>query len=219
MAKDPILIVGGGRAAASLIDAYREAGGDALITLVSSDEQPPYNRPPLSKGVLRGEMEPVRRAGPSARGLRRPGRRVTSRNHGRVGGHQGPYGHGAAGEELSYGTLVIATGARPRALAVPGDDLPAVHTFRTLADAEAVKAEAAEARKALVVGGSFIGSEVAASLSMLGVEVTLVELGERLVPALASAELSSRSRSCSRSTASSSCSARRSRSSTRTDAC
>ena len=58
MAKDPIVIVGGGRAAASLIDAYREEGGDALITVVSEDEHPPYNRPPLSKGVLRGEMEP-----------------------------------------------------------------------------------------------------------------------------------------------------------------
>ena len=58
-AKEPIVIVGGGRAAASLIDAYREEGGDALITVVSTDDQPPYNRPPLSKGVLRGEMEPL----------------------------------------------------------------------------------------------------------------------------------------------------------------
>ena len=53
------MIVGGGRAAASLIDAYREAGGDALITVLSAEEHPPYNRPPLSKGVLRGEMEPL----------------------------------------------------------------------------------------------------------------------------------------------------------------
>ena len=58
-AKDPIVIVGGGRAAASVVDAYREAGGEALITIVSTDEHPPYNRPPLSKGVLRGEMEPT----------------------------------------------------------------------------------------------------------------------------------------------------------------
>lgn len=190
MAKDPILIAGGGRAAASLIDAYREAGGDALITLVSSDEQPPYNRPPLSKGVLRGEMEPLEalvhlpeeyddlvvelRLGTTVESVDTRAHTVTV----------------AGGDELSYGTLVIATGANPRVLAVPGNDLPAVHTFRTLADTEAVKAEAAEARKALVVGGSFIGSEVAASLSMLGLEVTLVEMGERLVPALASAELS-----------------------------
>ena len=57
-AKDPILIIGGGRAAASFVDAYREAGGEALITILSADRPPPYNRPPLSKGVLRGEMAP-----------------------------------------------------------------------------------------------------------------------------------------------------------------
>lgn len=190
MAKGPILIVGGGRAAASLIDAYRAAGGDALITLVSSDEHPPYNRPPLSKGVLRGEMEPLEalvhppeeyddlvvelRLGTTVESVDTKAHTVTV----------------AGGDELSYGTLVIATGASPRTLAVPGNDLPAVHTFRTLADAELVKTEAADTREALVVGGSFIGSEVAASLSMLGLEVTLVEMGDRLVPALASAELS-----------------------------
>ena len=85
---------------------------------------------------------------------------------------------------------MIATGARPLSLPVPGADLPAVHVFRTIADAVSVKEQAADARKALVVGGSFIGSEVAASLSMLGLDVTVVEMGDRLVPALASAELS-----------------------------
>jgi NADPH-dependent 2,4-dienoyl-CoA reductase/sulfur reductase-like enzyme len=86
--------------------------------------------------------------------------------------------------------LVIASGARPRMLPTPGADLPAVHTFRTLADAIGVKAEAEGARKAVVVGGSFIGSEVAASLRMLGLDVAIVEMGERLVPALGSADLS-----------------------------
>ena len=190
MAKEPILIVGGGRAAASLIDAYREEGGDALITVVSTDDQPPYNRPPLSKGVLRGEMEPLEalvhtaeewddnlvelRLETSVEAVDTDGHTVTL----------------AGGETLPYGTLVIASGARPRTLPVPGSDLPAVHTYRTLADAQQVRKEALDARKALVVGGSFIGSEVAASLSMVGLEVTIVEMGERLVPALASAELS-----------------------------
>jgi NADPH-dependent 2,4-dienoyl-CoA reductase/sulfur reductase-like enzyme len=91
---------------------------------------------------------------------------------------------------VPYGTLVIASGATPRTLPLPGADLPAVHTFRTLDDATTVHAEALEARKALVVGGSFIGSEVAASLRILGLEVTIVERGERLVPQLGSAELS-----------------------------
>src|SRR5262245_52662591 len=67
----------------------------------------------------------------------------------------------AGGESVPYGTLVIASGAVPRTLPVPGADLPAVHTFRTLDDATTVRDAAAEARKALVVGGSFIRPEVA----------------------------------------------------------
>jgi 3-phenylpropionate/trans-cinnamate dioxygenase ferredoxin reductase subunit len=190
MAKDPIVIVGGGRAAASLIDAYREAGGDALITVVSEDEQPPYNRPPLSKGVLRGEMEPNAALVHTAEeydDLAVELRLDTTVESIDTDAHAVAI---ADGETIPYGTLVIASGSRPRTLAVPGADLPAVHTFRTLADAVAVKEEASEARKAVVVGGSFIGSEVAASLSMLGLEVSIVEMGDRLVPALASPELS-----------------------------
>jgi NADPH-dependent 2,4-dienoyl-CoA reductase/sulfur reductase-like enzyme len=190
MAKDPIVIVGGGRAAASLIDAYRAAGGDALITVVSADEHPPYNRPPLSKGVLRGEMEPLDvLVHPLAEyedmvvelRLQTPVEAVDTEAHTVLL---------AGGDTLPYGTLVIASGTRPRVLAVPGADLPAVHTYRTLADAIAMREEAPEARKALVVGGSFIGSEVAASLRLLGLDVTIVEMGDRLVPALASATLS-----------------------------
>ena len=190
MASDQIVIVGGGRASASLIDAYREEGGDALITVVSDDEQPPYNRPPLSKGVLRGEMEPSAALVHAAEEYEdllvdlRLGARAVSVD---------PSAHTVTlddGSELSYGSLVVATGAHPRVLDVPGADLPSVHTFRTMADALATREEALEARKAVVVGGSFIGSEVAASLRMIGLDVTVIELGERLVPALASAELS-----------------------------
>ena len=191
MAKDPILIVGGGRASASFVDAYREAGGDALITIVSADESPPYNRPPLSKGVLRGEMEPdaalvhdVEEYDDLVVELRLD-TRVESVD---------PAAHTvqlAGGASMPYGTLVIASGAHPRRLTVPGGDLPAVQTFRTLADAVGLTQQAPEARKILVVGGSFIGSEVAASLRLLGLEVTLVEQGDHLVPALVSEELSS----------------------------
>jgi 3-phenylpropionate/trans-cinnamate dioxygenase ferredoxin reductase component len=190
VANDPIVIVGGGRAAASFVDAYRENGGEAAVTILSADTQPPYNRPPLSKGVLRGEMEPQEalvhspaeyedeiielRLETSVESVDTDSKSVRL----------------ASGETIPYGTLIVASGARPRVLPVPGADLPAVHTFRTLDDATAVAAEAEEARKALVVGGSFIGSEVAASLRMRGLEVTIVELGERLTPALASPVLS-----------------------------
>jgi NADPH-dependent 2,4-dienoyl-CoA reductase/sulfur reductase-like enzyme len=190
MAIDPIVIVGGGRAAASVVDAYREAGGEASITILSADEHPPYNRPPLSKGILRGEMEPAEALVHTAEEYED---QVVELRLETTVASVDPDAHTvrlASGETLPYGTLVIASGARPRTLPVAGADLPAVHTFRTLADATSVVAEAADARKALVVGGSFIGSEVAASLRMLGLDVTLVEMAEHLTPALASPELS-----------------------------
>jgi NADPH-dependent 2,4-dienoyl-CoA reductase/sulfur reductase-like enzyme len=186
-----IVIVGGGLSAASLAVAYREEGGDELVTIISSDDRPPYNRPPLSKGFLRGDIEDEQqtfveplefyddnvidlRLGTEATSLDPGSREVTLSD----------------GQRIAYGTLVLATGARPRVLPVPGADRVGVHTYRTLADATAVRAEAAEAHKAVVVGGSFIGSEVAASLRLRGLDVTVVEMGERLMPALSSDELS-----------------------------
>ena len=215
-----IVIVGGGVAAASLAVAYREEGGDELVTILSSDDRPPYNRPPLSKGFLRGEIEdeqqtfvqPLEFYDENVIDLRLEVD-VTRLD---VGSREVTL---SDGQQVPYGSLVLATGARPRALPVPGTDRVGVHTYRTLADATAVRAEAAEARKAVVVGGSFIGSEVAASLRLLGLEVTVVATGERLMPALSSDELSTSSPTCTGSTASSSCSATRSRSFTVTASC
>ena len=190
MARDPIVIVGGGLASARVVEEYRNAGGEAMITLLSADERPPYHRPPLSKGFLRGEVEADEvlvqpesfyeesvvdlRLGVEVDGVDTAARELSL----------------AGGESIPYGTLVIASGARPQRLPAPGVDLGGVHYFRTLADADAVREAAAGARKALVVGGSFIGAEVGASLRALGLEVTLVELGDRLMPALRSADLS-----------------------------
>ena len=190
MANEPIVVVGGGLAAAKLAQEYRAAGGEALLTIVSSDDAPPYHRPPLTKGFLRGEAE---RNDTLVRPLEdweddivelRLGATVEELD---VEAGELVIGEG---ERLGYGTLVLATGARPRPLPVPGGDLVGVHTYRTLADADTVRSAAEEAHKALVIGGSFIGSEVAASLRLRGLDVTLVEVGERLMPALACPELS-----------------------------
>jgi 3-phenylpropionate/trans-cinnamate dioxygenase ferredoxin reductase subunit len=186
-----IVIVGGGLAAASFVGAYREAGGRDDVTILSADDRPPYNRPPLSKGFLRGDVEDEEetfvhpasfyadhgvdlRLGVTATRLDTDSRSITL----------------DGGSRLPYGRLVLATGAHPRRLPVPGAELGGVHAYRTLADATAVRQAARQAQSALVIGGSFIGSEVAASLRLLGLDVTVVELGERLVPALASDDLS-----------------------------
>jgi NADPH-dependent 2,4-dienoyl-CoA reductase/sulfur reductase-like enzyme len=188
---DTIVVVGGGLAAASLAVSYREAGGEEVVTILSADDRPPYNRPPLSKSFLRGEMEdetdayvqPARFYDDNVIELRLKTEVLAVDTE----AHEVEL---ASGERVPYGTLVIASGATPRSLPLPGHDLVGLHTYRTLADATAVREAAAEARKALVVGGSFIGSEVAASLRMRGLDVALVEMGDRLMPALGSAELS-----------------------------
>lgn len=190
MADESIVVVGGGLAAGRLASEYRAAGGEADVTIVSAEPDPPYNRPPLTKGFLRGDLE---REATFVRPAAEYDDDVVELRLGTTVERIDPEAHElelADGERLAYGTLVIATGARPRQLPLPGADLAGVHTYRTLADAEAVRAAAEDAHAAIVVGGSFIGSETAASLRMRGLAVTLVEVGPTLMPQLRCPELS-----------------------------
>ena len=171
---DRIVIVGASLAGASAAFALRDAGFNGRITLVGEESQLPYERPPLSKGYLRGEegleQAHVRpeadyadqgielRLGRRAVTVDRRARRVTLDDR----------------TELAYDRLLLATGAAPRRLAVPGADLDNVHVLRTVADADAIRTAAAVAERIVVVGGGWIGSEVAASLRQTGREVTLV---------------------------------------------
>jgi len=142
-------IVGGGLAAAKLVEGYRAAGGSEDITIWSQDPHGPYHRPPLSKALLRGEAKPedplIALEGVD---LRR-GETIDSL------------------DQVDADTIVIATGARPRAL---GDALQ----LRTLDDSLALHERAKSAKTATVVGGGFIGCEVTASLTQLGVQVTQI---------------------------------------------
>jgi 3-phenylpropionate/trans-cinnamate dioxygenase ferredoxin reductase subunit len=190
MATDPIVIVGGGLAAGRLAAEYRESGGEADVTILAAEPDPPYHRPPLTKGFLRGEqdrdstlLQPLLEWEEAVVEIRLETR--VEAIH--ADGHEVEL---AGGERLPYGTLVMATGARPRPLRIPGADRVGVHTYRTLADAEAVSAAAEEAHSAIVIGGSFIGSETAASLRSRGLAVTQVEMGPTLMPQLRCPELS-----------------------------
>ena len=144
-----IAIVGGGLAAAKLVEAYQEAGGAEPIELWSQDPHGPYHRPPLSKRLLRGEAEP------SDALIALEGVTV----------HLGETVESL--DALDAQTIVIATGARPRALegALP---------LRTIDDSLELRRRAAEAKTATVVGGGFIGCEVTASLTHLGLSVTQI---------------------------------------------
>lgn len=191
MADYALAIAGGGLTSARAVRAYREAGGEGSIALFTRDRHVPYHRPPLSKRYLRGEAEvPDTLVEPPSfydeQGvtvhLETPIARVD------------PDAHEfelESGSRHSYGKLLVATGGWPRKLAIPGADLEGVMTFRTLDDSSRVKATVRQGvRRALVVGGSFIGSEVAASLQRLGVEVTLLHRGTGIFDALRSPELS-----------------------------
>ena len=190
MATDSIVVVGGGLAAGRLAAEYRESGGEEDVTILSAEPDPPYHRPPLTKGFLRGEQDrdstllqqlPEWEDAVVEIRLESPVAAIHPDEH---------EVELAGGERVGYGTLVLATGARPRELAVRGADLVGVHTYRTLADAEAVSAAAEEAHSAIVIGGSFIGSETAASLRSRGLAVTQVEMGPTLMPQLRCPDLS-----------------------------
>jgi 3-phenylpropionate/trans-cinnamate dioxygenase ferredoxin reductase subunit len=183
MAK-PLVIVGASYAGVQLAASAREHGFDAPIVLLGDEAHAPYQRPPLSKGLLSGktgrdqlalrgpdfytEQNIDLRLGVRATGLALAAQRVQL----------------ADGSHLDYGWLALATGARCRPLAVPGADLQGVHQLRTLDDALAVQeavSGSSRSTRACVVGGGFIGLEVAAALTAAGAQVTVVEGQTRLL--------------------------------------
>jgi NADPH-dependent 2,4-dienoyl-CoA reductase/sulfur reductase-like enzyme len=183
-----LLIAGGGLTAARAVKSYRESGGGGQIVLLSKESDLPYHRPALSKRYLRGETTDAPFAEDAtfyrdhdvevllettATAVDAGARTVTT----------------AAGS-FHYDKLLIATGATPRRLSVPGANLDRVYALRTLRDSQAIRAAARSAEHAVVVGGGFIGMEVAASLRQLGLAVTLIHLGRGLFDQFHSLELS-----------------------------
>jgi NADPH-dependent 2,4-dienoyl-CoA reductase/sulfur reductase-like enzyme len=175
-----LAIVGGGLSTARAIKAYREAGGDEPITLFSRDSAIPYHRPPLSKRFLRGEAEAADTLVEQESFYR--DNAVELRLETAVSSLD--LGERALvlddGGRHSFGKLLIASGAWPHDLDVPGADLEGVFTLRTLDSSARIRDAAGDARHAVVVGAGFIGMEVAASLVQLGLEVTLVHRGKGL---------------------------------------
>jgi 3-phenylpropionate/trans-cinnamate dioxygenase ferredoxin reductase subunit len=169
-----IVIVGGGLAAARAAEAARTAGYEGSITIVGDEPEPPYLRPPLSKEYLRGESDREKVYVQPATFYEE--QRITLRSATTVRAID-PATRDVVlddDERVPFDRLLIATGARPRALPVPGADAPGVMTLRTVADADAIRTAAASADRIVVVGAGWIGSEVAASLRTLGHAVSLV---------------------------------------------
>ncbi|MER5393505.1 FAD-dependent oxidoreductase [Saccharopolyspora sp. NPDC002686] len=189
-APDRVVIVGAGLGGLQVADSLRAAGFAAAITVVGEEEDPPYQRPPLSKDYLRpgGEPAPLPiRAADHFTGIDvdvRIGSRATAIDRAR---REVVLDSGAV---LPYSHLVLATGSANRTLRVPGGDLDGVHHLRTLAEARAVRADLDQARSAVVVGAGFIGLEFAAAARKRGVDVTVLESAERPMGRVLSAPLS-----------------------------
>lgn len=183
------LLVGGGLASAVAAETLRAEGAAGSILILSQEAVRPYHRPPLSKQMLVGDAEDQIFVHPESFYREKAidlelDTAVTSVD---------TESHTVAtttGEQIHYGKLLIATGAAPKRVLIPGSKLAGIHTLRQKIDAEAIRQAATQARRAVVLGGSFLGMETAMTLVGLGLGVTIVESGPQLLPYVESAELS-----------------------------
>jgi 3-phenylpropionate/trans-cinnamate dioxygenase ferredoxin reductase subunit len=173
------VIIGAGQAGLSAAEALRKRGYGGPVTLIGDEPAPPYQRPPLSKAYLSGELPAERlwlkpetyfdaasitlRTGVRAAAIDRAARRVITSD----------------GEAIAYEHLILATGGAARRLTLPGADLPGVHVLRTLAEADALSDALTGARRLAIIGAGYIGLEVAASARKRGLEVSVLEAADR----------------------------------------
>ena len=187
---ETIVIIGAGQAAAQAVQSLRAEGFTGSITLVGDEAYPPYQRPPLSKAYLLGTFERPRlflkadayyaEAGcelllnTAAKAIHR-GERMVELTDGR---------------KLRYDKLLLTTGARVRRLKCPGADLPGVHYLKTIADVDGLQEVFQAGKRIAIVGGGYIGLEVAAVGAKRGLDVTVFEAMDRLMARAVSPELS-----------------------------
>ena len=183
-----VVVIGAGQAGSSLVAKLRSLGFEGDITLIGEETDPPYQRPPLSKAYLLGEMDRERlylrpekfyeeqniilKLGTPVAGLNTAAKTVS-----------------VGGETISYDQLAFTTGSTPRRLPERiGGTLEGVHVVRTLADVDAMAPTCRAGKTALVVGGGYIGLEAAAVLRKLGLSVTLIEMADRILGRVAAPE-------------------------------
>ena len=185
-----VVVIGAGQAGAACVAKLRALGFDGAVTLIGAELAPPYQRPPLSKAYLMGEMEEERlwlrsndfyaennitlRLGTPVSAIDTAAQTVT-----------------LGDEVIPYTDLVLTTGSTPRRLpAAIGGDLPGVYTVRTLADVDAMRDEFQPGRSLVIVGGGYIGLEAAAVAAKLGLKVTVLEMAPRILQRVAAPETS-----------------------------
>lgn len=186
-----IIVIGAGQAGSSLVVKLRALGFEGKVTLIGAESVPPYQRPPLSKKYMLGEMDVERlflrpeafyadqnidlQLGVQVTGIDRTAKSMTL----------------DTGEVLGYDQLALTTGSDPIALpSAIGGNLDGVYTVRTLKDADTMAADFVEGKRALIVGGGYIGLEAAAVAATRGVSVVLVEMADRILQRVAAPQTS-----------------------------
>jgi 3-phenylpropionate/trans-cinnamate dioxygenase ferredoxin reductase subunit len=185
-----IVIIGAGQAAGQAAASLRQGGFEGPITILGEEAQAPYQRPPLSKQYLSGEIGMDRvlvrpekfypdknidlHTETTVQSIDRKNKTVTT----------------TSGDTYPYDKLLVGTGSRPRILNIPGSDLDGIHYLRTIKDVDAIREAMASARKLCIVGGGYIGLEVAAVAVTKGLEVTVLEMEDRILQRVTTPEMS-----------------------------
>lgn len=185
-----VLIIGAGHGGSTLAASLRQAGFEGDIQLIGAEPSLPYHRPPLSKTYLVGDQTLEKMAIRPAQFYQdqhidmRVGTEVVALD---IAAHQAELD---SGETLEWGNLVFATGSAVRRLPAPGADLDGIHYLRTLADADRIKADMEDAQAITIVGGGYIGLEMAASLRKAGKAVRILEMEQRILQRVTSEPMS-----------------------------
>ncbi len=182
------VIVGAGHGAGQVVASLKQKGYDGRITLIGDEAYLPYQRPPLSKKFLSGDL-------PAERLLFKPPafyEDVDVRLEQRVEriDREANTVTTSAGETLEYDTLVLATGSRVRKLACDGVELEGIHYLRDISDVDAIRADMPEGARVAIVGVGYIGLEVAAVARSLGYSVTVLEMADRVMSRVVSPDVS-----------------------------
>lgn len=185
-----MVIIGAGHAAGQAAASLRQEKYEGPITIIGDESHVPYQRPPLSKQYLSGEQQIERvylrpqkfyddkeitlKLGVTATAIDREAKTVSADD----------------GETIGYDKLIISTGSRPRILNIEGSDLPGIHYLRTIADVDAIRAEMQAGKSLVIVGGGYIGLEVASVGVEAGLDVHVVEMESRILQRVTTPEMS-----------------------------
>ena len=185
-----VVIAGAGHAAGQVVATLRQKKFAGKITLLGEEPWLPYQRPPLSKKFLAGELPAERLHFKPASFYDDPDIEVLLETRVESLDPASRSLQTADGRQVSYDKLVLATGARPRRLQLPGADLDGIHYLRTIADVDGIRSELKQGARLAIVGAGYIGLEVAAVAATLGVDVTVIEMEDRVMSRVVSPQIS-----------------------------